>query len=143
MIPKDLAREGPWADRLEPILRPTPVAEPETYYGLLAPHAEQLEVWETIYHQVLEGENPVVEFTKGTALRPVLEALGPATQTQFLELYTERMAAAYPLTGVGSGHFPVALGTEFRPPEFGDQNLPALRAHRGLEPHFRAKLDSA
>ncbi|ANO50963.1 O-antigen ligase family protein [Woeseia oceani] len=40
-----------------------------------------------------------------------------------------RMAAAHPLTGVGSGHFPVALGTEFRPPEFGDQNLPWLTAH--------------
>lgn len=40
-----------------------------------------------------------------------------------------RMARKYPLTGVGSGHFPVALGTEFRPPEFGDQSLPWLTAH--------------
>jgi O-antigen ligase len=40
-----------------------------------------------------------------------------------------RMAMRYPVTGVGSGHFPVALGTEFRPPEFGDQNLPWLTAH--------------
>jgi O-antigen ligase len=39
------------------------------------------------------------------------------------------MATRYPLTGVGSGHFPVALGTEFRPPEFGDENLPWLTAH--------------
>ncbi len=40
-----------------------------------------------------------------------------------------RMAAKYPLQGVGSGHFAVKLGTEFRPPEFGDQNLPWLTAH--------------
>ena len=40
-----------------------------------------------------------------------------------------RMAKKYPITGVGSGHFPVALGTEFRPPEFGDENLPWLTAH--------------
>ena len=40
-----------------------------------------------------------------------------------------RMAKKYPVTGVGSGHFPVALGTEFRPPEFGDENLPWLTAH--------------
>lgn len=40
-----------------------------------------------------------------------------------------RMAAKYPLQGVGSGHFAVKLGTEFRPPEFGDKNLPWLTAH--------------
>lgn len=40
-----------------------------------------------------------------------------------------RMIKKYPLTGVGSGHFAVELGTEFRPPEFGNQNLPWLTAH--------------
>lgn len=40
-----------------------------------------------------------------------------------------RMMIEYPLTGVGTGHFPVKLGTEFRPPEFGDENLPWLTAH--------------
>ena len=40
-----------------------------------------------------------------------------------------RMAVKYPLTGVGSGHYPVALGTEFRPYEWGDQNLPWATAH--------------
>ncbi len=40
-----------------------------------------------------------------------------------------RMAEKYPLLGVGSGHFAVKLGTEFRPPEFGVRNLPWLTAH--------------
>jgi len=40
-----------------------------------------------------------------------------------------RMARKYPITGVGTGHFAVALGTEFRPPEFGDDNQPWLTAH--------------
>lgn len=40
-----------------------------------------------------------------------------------------RMAADNPLQGVGSGHFAVKLGTEYRPPEFGAQNLPWLTAH--------------
>lgn len=40
-----------------------------------------------------------------------------------------RMAQKYPLLGVGTGHFPVKLGTEFRPPEYGSQNLPWLTAH--------------
>lgn len=40
-----------------------------------------------------------------------------------------RMLAKYPLQGVGTGHFAIKLGTEFRPPEFGDKNLPWLTAH--------------
>ena len=40
-----------------------------------------------------------------------------------------RMVTAHPLTGVGSGHFSVKLGTEFRPPEFGDEHFPWLTAH--------------
>ena len=40
-----------------------------------------------------------------------------------------RMAAEYPLQGVGSGHFAVKLGTEFRPPEFGNSMMPWLTAH--------------
>lgn len=40
-----------------------------------------------------------------------------------------RMAHEHPWLGVGSGHFAVKLGTEFRPPEFGLENLPWLTAH--------------
>lgn len=40
-----------------------------------------------------------------------------------------RMAIASPLLGQGVGHFPVKLGTEFRPPEYGERNLPWLTAH--------------
>ncbi len=39
-----------------------------------------------------------------------------------------RMAEKHPWLGVGSGHFAVKLGTEFRPPEFGLDNLPWLTA---------------
>ncbi len=102
----ELARSGPWAAQIEPVLRSLPVAEPEVYYGLLAPHAARLEVWETIYHQVLEGENPVVEFSRSTALRPVLNTLDRPAQERFLALYAERMAAAYPRRSDGHTLYP-------------------------------------
>lgn len=40
-----------------------------------------------------------------------------------------RMANDHPLLGTGTGHFPVKLGAEYRPPEYGDRNLPWLTAH--------------
>ncbi len=101
-----IAREGPWASVLEPVLRPEPVAEPERYYELLAPQAERLEIWETTYHQLLEGENPVVEFTRGTALRPVLQTLNERDGRRFMDLYAERVAAAYPRRPDGRTLYP-------------------------------------
>src|SRR5262249_56014085 len=64
------AEAGPWRERLRPLLRARPVAEPSVYYDVLAPHATRLDIWETEYLHVLEGANPVVERTRGSALKP-------------------------------------------------------------------------
>jgi trans-aconitate 2-methyltransferase len=102
----ETARSGPWRSRLEPLLRPAPVAEPEFYYDLLAPIAASLDIWETEYLQVLEGENPVKEWTKGTWLNPVLAALEEPERSHFEAAYGERVAAAYPPRGDGKTLFP-------------------------------------
>ncbi len=93
-------------DKLAPLLRPSPVASPGVYYGLLAPHAAHVELWETEYLHVLEGESPVVEWTKGTALRPLLAALDAGERDELLEGYTRRIAAAYPPGPDGKTLFP-------------------------------------
>ena len=102
----EAARSGPWRQRLEPLLRPAPVAEPEFYYDLLAPRAASLEIWETEYLQVLEGENPVKEWTKGTWLSPLLAALDEPDRRKFEAAYAARVAAAYPPRGDGKTLFP-------------------------------------
>ncbi len=90
------ARSGPWRDRLAPLLREAPVAPPATYYDLLAPRASRVDIWETEYLHVLEGDNPVVEWTRGSALRPLLDALAEPERSRFLDAYARRIAAAYP-----------------------------------------------
>lgn len=102
----ETARGGSWADRLEPVLRTAPVAAPAAYYEILSPHADRLEIWETIYHQVLVGENPVAEFTKGAALRPVLDVLTEEERAAFLAEYAARVAAAYPPQADGRTIYP-------------------------------------
>ena len=92
----EAAEAGPWIDTLRPILRPAPVAAPEVYYDILRPLVSELEIWETVYVQALEGDNPVVEWTMGTALRPALDALEGQDRALFLAEYTERVQAAYP-----------------------------------------------
>ena len=39
-----------------------------------------VEAWETRYLHVLTGENPVLDWLRGTALRPVLAALAPTSE---------------------------------------------------------------
>ena len=97
---------GAWADRLRPLIREALVAAPETYYRLLAGDAARLDIWEAVYLQVLEGENPVKEWTKGSALRPFLAALEGAEREAFEADYARRILAAYPPEGDGRTLFP-------------------------------------
>jgi trans-aconitate 2-methyltransferase len=58
-----------------------------------------VDAWETTYIHVLEGENPVLEWYKGTALRPLLNRLGPNARDEFLCELGGRLKAAYPPRG--------------------------------------------
>ncbi len=100
------AKAGPWADKLAPLLREQPVAEPDYYYDLLSPLAWRLDIWETEYSQILEGENPVVEWIRGTALKPLLDALDDEEKAGFEANYAKRIAAAYPPSANGKTLFP-------------------------------------
>jgi trans-aconitate 2-methyltransferase len=102
----ETALGGPWRPMLEPLLRPAPVAEPEFYYDLLAPLAATLDIWETEYLQVLEGENPVKEWTKGTWLTRYLDVLEGDEKAAFEAAYGEQVAKAYPRNAAGQTLFP-------------------------------------
>jgi trans-aconitate 2-methyltransferase len=91
---RDSAR---WRDRLAGAELAQPwVAEPVDYLERLAPHASILDVWETTYVQVLDGEDAVLQWVRGTALRPILSELDDAEQAEFLKEYGARLRAAYP-----------------------------------------------
>jgi trans-aconitate 2-methyltransferase len=102
----ETAARGPWAAALVPYLRPSPVAIPEAYYDLLMPHATHVDIWETEYLHVLQGENAVLEWTKGSAVRPLLDRIEDAQRPDFLAAYAERLRAAYPRRGDGMTLFP-------------------------------------
>jgi trans-aconitate 2-methyltransferase len=102
----DAARNGPWRATLEPLLRPAPVSEPAFYYDVLVRCGTRPTIWETEYIQALEGADPVKEWTKGTWLKPLLDALDEPQRGAFEAAYTERVAAAYPRRDDGITLFP-------------------------------------
>jgi trans-aconitate 2-methyltransferase len=99
---------GPqWRDRLADTVRtPGDVLDPEDYLGRLRNLGCTADVWETTYLQQLTGDDPVLDWVKGTALRPVLTALAddPAATAEFTEQYRALLRSAYP---------PGAYGTVF------------------------------
>ena len=104
VILRDLAAEAPWAGRIP--LRTAPVMTPEGYYDLLAPHSASLQIWETEYLHVLTGEDPVLDWLRGTALVPVVEALAGDELEAFLTACGKRLEAAYPRRPDGQTLFP-------------------------------------
>ena len=104
---REIAARAPWAERLRPLtaagtgqaslLRLDPVGPPAFYYDLLRPLASGgLDLWETEYLHVLTGEDPVLEWVRGSALRPVLAALPAAEAAGFERDYAAALRAAYP-----------------------------------------------
>lgn len=102
----ETAKDGPWQATLEPLLRPNPTGGPEDYYEILSPHTASLALWETEYCQVLEGDNPVAEFVKGSQLKRFLDALDEPLKTQFWEAYCARILKTYPKRADGRTLFP-------------------------------------
>ena len=76
------------------------------YYDLLAPLTKHVDIWQTRYEQVMPNAAGIVEWFKGTGLRPYLEALKPADQAAFLREYEQEVAKAYPTRADGKVLFP-------------------------------------
>jgi trans-aconitate 2-methyltransferase len=97
LLMDEVAGDGPWRARLSKVRHVLRSVEPaDAYYRILSPLAHRVDIWETEYLHVLEGDNPVVEWTKGTGLRPYLDALEEPDRGGFLAAYAARVAAAYP-----------------------------------------------
>lgn len=76
------------------------------YYDLLSESATRLDLWDTEYVHVLPDANAIVEWVKGTALRPVLNPLPEEDRGRFLRAYTEEILRAYPPRPDGRVLFP-------------------------------------
>ena len=78
----------------------------EDYYDLLVGQAATLDIWEAEYLQVLEGDDPVLEWVKATGLRPILNDLNDDERARYLAEYARRLRAAYPTRPNGRTLYP-------------------------------------
>lgn len=102
----DVINAGPWRELLTPVRHDVPTQRPEYYYDLLSPLVKTLDIWETEYLQVLDGENPVAEYTKGSWLMRFLSHLEEPWKSEFEADYRARVLKAYPQRADGKTLFP-------------------------------------
>ena len=87
-------------------MRQSWVATGAEYHDLLNGYLADLDIWETEYLQILEGEDPVFRWVESTGLRPILNALDDADRTVFVSAYRKRLRDAYPRRPDGSTLYP-------------------------------------
>jgi trans-aconitate 2-methyltransferase len=94
---REVGERGPYAGHpaLEHATRGD-LPTPGDYYNRLRPLARHLDVWHIVYNHVMAGPEAIVEWFKGSALRPFLDALDDRARAEFLADYTARIAKAYP-----------------------------------------------
>jgi trans-aconitate 2-methyltransferase len=96
LIMRELASSVRWKVRLGGLVLNRQAMNPADYLETLVAAGCEADVWETTYLHVLPGENPVLEWYKGTGLRPVIDALPPAEVAEFLAEYGALVREAYP-----------------------------------------------
>jgi trans-aconitate 2-methyltransferase len=95
---REIAADGPWSHKLAAAAETRAAIEPaEWYYKLLRPGCAKVDVWRTTYYHPLSGdENAIVEWFKGSGLRPFLEPLDDGERAAYLSRYSAAVNQAYP-----------------------------------------------
>jgi len=99
---RELASGDRWRPLLAGVQLNRQAADPAAYLDLLTRAGFEVDAWETTYLHVLHGDDPVLDWYKGTGLRPVLAALRPEQAAEFLDEYRARMSEAYPAAAYGT-----------------------------------------
>jgi trans-aconitate 2-methyltransferase len=101
---REIAAEAPWAQTLAAASAArTPIGDANGYYELLRPLCSRVDVWRTTYHHPLPGgAAAVVEWFRGSGLRPFLEPLDAVSRDAYVGRYTTAISRAYPALPDGS-----------------------------------------
>ncbi len=93
---RDMARSAAWQRSFPNGAKEWRTEEFAYYYDVFAPLASHLDIWETDYLQVMPNLEAIVEFFKGTALRPYLGLLqSELDRERFLAEYLEGLRPLY------------------------------------------------
>jgi trans-aconitate 2-methyltransferase len=104
---REIADSATWREQFTAPPREWFVHGPEFYYDALSSQAKRVDLWVTEYHHVLPNVDAVIDWYRGTGLRPWLDALPDETaRERFLAAYRARLAPYFPARADGRVLFP-------------------------------------
>lgn len=75
--------------------------EPQEYYDILNECASDFRIWETVYYHNMPDCEAMLDWVKGTRLRPYLDALNEDRQAEFLDEILREAQNTYKKTASG------------------------------------------
>jgi trans-aconitate 2-methyltransferase len=104
LLMREVAQDGPWAGKVgDALKRRDETKGVDWYFRVLRDAGASVDIWRTTYqHQLAGGAAAVVEWFKGSALRPFLQAMNDAEKAEFLSRYEEKVRPAYPIFDDGT-----------------------------------------
>jgi trans-aconitate 2-methyltransferase len=104
---REIAGASRWQSHFSHPVREWHVESGGFYYDVLASFASRVELWFTDYIHVLPGPEAIVEWYRGTGLRPWLDALpSQDLRERFLADYLAEITRAFPRQSNGKVLFP-------------------------------------
>ncbi|MEE4024921.1 methyltransferase domain-containing protein [Gordonia sp. PKS22-38] len=97
----ELADDPRFADRLGEVRR-MPKFAPDDFLKFFTERGYTTNTWSTTYLHVLHGDDPVYDWSAGTAARPYLAALDESDRDTFVDEYQQRLRDAYPPQTMGT-----------------------------------------
>src|SRR5436853_185445 len=79
--------EGPWGAKFAEAIAREEIPAAAAYYDLLKPLAAHVDIWTTIYNHPLANPAAIVDWVRGTGLRPYLARLTPGEERAYLADY--------------------------------------------------------
>ncbi|MDO4725358.1 MAG: trans-aconitate 2-methyltransferase [Comamonadaceae bacterium] len=99
---RELAAQAPWREAIgQPEASRTALLTAAAYYDLLAPQAQQVDVWRTTYQHPVASPAAIVQWLQGSGLRPFVEALPAQLRASYLSAYEQHVARLYPARSDG------------------------------------------
>jgi trans-aconitate 2-methyltransferase len=102
LLMEKVAASCPWTEAITRANTPrNDLPRPEEYYDLLRPLCSHVDIWHICYNHLIENHEGVVEWFKGSGLRPFLAPLDATMRETFIADYTGEIRRAYPARSDG------------------------------------------
>jgi trans-aconitate 2-methyltransferase len=92
---RKIAKRINWSDKYGELPARDKIEPFNELYNAVVPHCSTVDLWQTSYQHVLDDHQAIVEWVKGTGLRPFIDPLSPEDKERYLSEYLKELKGAY------------------------------------------------